>query len=157
MVETIIKMIVLSILPIAELRGGIPYGVAHEISIIPTFLICVAANMLVPPITFIFLETLHKQFYKITIYQKLFDRFLVRTRRKAEKNVSKYGYWGIMLFVAIPLPITGAYTGTMAAWLLELNRKKSFLYLALGVVIAGVIVSIVTVTGLEMFKIFLKQ
>ncbi|MFH2035727.1 MAG: small multi-drug export protein [Candidatus Zixiibacteriota bacterium] len=157
MTEIIIKTILLSILPIAELRGGIPYAVGHDISIVPAFIICVLSNILVVPITFLFLETLHKQFYKIAVYRKLFDRFVVRTRKKAEKNVAKYGYWGIMLFVAIPLPITGAYTGTMAAWLLELNRKKSFFYLALGVVIAGIIVSVVTLTGVELFKIFIKQ
>ena len=157
MTAVILKIIILSILPIAELRGGIPYAYGHEIGIIPAYIICVLANMLVVPIVFIFLETLHVQFYKISIYRKYFDRFVIRTRKKAEKNVSKYGYWGIMLFVAIPLPITGAYTGTLAAWLLELYRKKSFLYLALGVVIAGVIVSIATLTGAELFNIFLKK
>jgi uncharacterized membrane protein len=131
--------------------------VASGMSIYWAFVICVLANMLVPPIVFIFLDTVHKILYRIKIYQRLFDRLVVRTRRKADRNVSKYGYWGIMLFVAIPLPITGAYTGTLAAWLLKLNKKKSFLYLALGVVIAGIIVSIATVTGVELFEIFLKK
>ena len=157
MIEVILKAIFLSILPIAELRGGIPYAVTQGMNIYTAYIICVLANMLVVPIVFVFLETVHKLFYKISIYQKLFDRMVVRTRKKAEKNVAKYGYWGIMLFVAIPLPITGAYTGTLAAWILKLNRKKSFMYLALGVLIAGVIVSIATMTGVEVFEIFLKR
>lgn len=143
--------ILLSVLPIAELRGGIPYMAAHDHSIVTAFIVCVLANMLVPPIMFIFLETVHKLFYRIKPYQWFFDKWVARTQKKAEKSVAKYGYWGIMLFVAIPLPVTGAYTGTLAAWLLKLNRKKSFLFLALGVVIAGVIVSIATMTGIDLF------
>jgi uncharacterized membrane protein len=61
-----------------------------------------------------------------------------------------------MLFVAIPLPVTGAYTGTVAAWLLRLDKRRAYGYLILGVAIAGVIVSIATLTGIELFKIFLK-
>ena len=57
----------------------------------------------------------------------------------------------------IPLPVTGAYTGTLAAWLLNLEKKRAFWYLALGVVVAGIIVSVVTLTGVEIFQIFIKK
>jgi len=147
---------ILSLLPISELRGGIPYAVGNGTSIIVAYIVCVLSNILVIPILFIFLETLHNVFYKIKPYRIIFDKWVGRTRKKAEKNVKKYGYWGIMLFVAIPLPITGAYTGTLAAWLLKLDKKRSFWYLALGVVIAGVIVSIATLTGFGLLKIFTK-
>ncbi len=126
-------------------------------SIIAAYIICCLANILIIPVIFIFLDTLHHVFYRIKLYRRVFDHFVERTRRKAERNVGNYGYWGVMLFVAIPLPITGAYTGTLAAWLLKLNKTKSFLYLALGVLIAGVIVSVVTVTGVEIFDIFIKE
>jgi len=152
----LVHAIVLSLLPISELRGGIPYAVASGIDPFVAAVVCVVANMLVIPVEFIFLETLHKVFYRAKPYRFLFDKFVVRTKRKAEKQVARYGYWGVMLFVAIPLPVTGAYTGTMAAWLLNLDKKRAYGYLALGVVIAGIIVSIATVTGLELFKIFLK-
>lgn len=148
--------IILSLLPIAELRGGIPYAVANDMGIVPAFFLCVCANILVIPIMYIFLETVHKAFYKVKPYQRIFDKYIERTRKKGEKSFAKYGYWGIMLFVAIPLPVTGAYTGTAAAWILRLQKRKSFLYLALGVVIAGVIVSIATMTGLGLLKIFIK-
>jgi uncharacterized membrane protein len=104
----------------------------------------------------LFLETVHRFFYKIKPYRFLFDKWVHRTRKKAEKNVQKYGYWGVMLFVAIPLPVTGAYTGTLAAWLLQLEKRRSFWYLALGVVIAGIIVSIATLTGIGLLKIFIR-
>jgi len=152
----LVHAIVLSLLPISELRGGIPYAVASGIDPFVAFAVCVIANVLVIPVEFVFLETLHKVFYRVKPYRFLFDKFVVRTKRRAEKQVARYGYWGVMLFVAIPLPVTGAYTGTMAAWLLHLDKKRAYGYLALGVVIAGIIVSIATVTGLELFKIFLK-
>jgi uncharacterized membrane protein len=151
-----LQSILLSLAPISELRGGIPVAVANDISLPMAFVICVLANMLVIPIFYIFLNTFHKQFYKIAIYQKLFDKYVNRTIKRAEKKVKKYGYWGVMLFVAIPLPVTGAYSGTLAAWLLKLEMKKAIWYLALGVVIAGVIVSIATFTGLGILKIFTK-
>lgn len=150
------RAVILSILPIAELRGGIPYAVANDMSIGYAFILCVMANIMVIPITYIFLETVHKVLYRLKIYQTVFDKYIDRTRRKGEKSFSKYGYWGIMIFVAIPLPVTGAYTGTAAAWVLKLEKRKSFWYLALGVVIAGVIVSIATMTGLGLMKIFIK-
>ncbi len=83
----------------------------------------------------------------MTLYQKLFDAFMAHTKKKAQKNVERWGYWGVMIFVAIPLPVTGAYTGTVAAWLLRLDRKRSYGYLALGVALAGVLVVIATLTG----------
>lgn len=152
-----IHAFILSLLPISELRGGIPYAVTSDIPLWAAFVLCVLSNMLVIPICYLFFDTLHKQFYKIGLYKKLFDKWVERTRKKAERNVAKYGYWGVMLFVAIPLPITGAYTGTLASWILELDRKKSFKYLAGGVIIAGIIVSLATISGIKAFEIFMKN
>jgi len=154
--EKLLHAIILSLLPIAELRGGIPYAVANGYSIPVAYIVCVISNMLVIPILFLFLETLHHQFYRIKPYRWVFDKWVIRTRKKAEANVAKWGYVGVMLFVAIPLPVTGAYTGTLAAWLLKLDKRRAFPYLALGVVIAGIIVSIATLTGIKAFEIFTK-
>ena len=155
--EPLIHSAFLSLLPVSELRGGIPYAVARDINLFVAYIVCVLSNILVIPILYLFLETLHKPLYRIKPYRFIFDKWVIRTRKKAEQKVGRYGYWGVMLFVAIPLPITGAYTGTLAAWLLNLEKRKSFWYLALGVVIAGVIVSVVTLTGIEVFKIFIKE
>ena len=112
--------------------------------------------MMVIPIFYTFLKTLHNLFYRVRVYQLVFDRYVHRTLNRAEEKVRKYGYWGVMLFVAIPLPVTGAYTGTLAAWLLKLDIKKAFWFLALGVVIAGIIVSIAVITGIGIMRIFVK-
>jgi uncharacterized membrane protein len=152
----LIHSLVLSVLPVSELRGGIPYAVAHGINPLLAYLLCVLCNLVVIPMVFVFLDTLHTVFYRLRLYRVLFDRMVVRTKRKAQQKVDRWGYWGVMMFVAIPLPVTGAYTGTLAAWLLRLNKKKSSGYLALGVFIAGIIVSVATVTGLGIFKLFTK-
>ena len=152
----LLHSILLSVLPISELRGGIPYALANDVDLTEAYIACVVANMLVIPVVFVFLDTLHHQFYRLRLYRWVFDKWVIRTRDKAERNVGKWGYWGVMLFVAIPLPITGAYTGTLAAWLLKLNKMRAFWYLALGVVISGIIVSIATVTSIEIFRVFTK-
>lgn len=152
-----IQAFILSLLPIAELRGGIPLAVARGIPLWNAYILCVCANILVIPAVYIFLNTLHHLFYRIAFYRKTFDHYVNRTLTRAEKKVGKYGYWGVMLFVAIPLPITGAYAGTLAAWLLKLDIRKAFWYLALGVFIAGAIVSIAIMTGLGVLRIFTKS
>lgn len=152
-----LQSFLLSLLPISELRGGIPLAYANDIPIGIAYVLCVFSNMLVIPLLYIFLNTLHKLFYKVKPYRLLFDKYVQRTRARAERQVGKYGYWGVMLFVAIPLPITGAYTGTLAAWLLKLKFKKAFWYLALGVVIAGIVVTIATLTGAGILRIFIKS
>ncbi len=151
-----LEAILLSLAPIAELRGGIPLAVSRDIPIVGAYFLCVFANMLVIPIFYIFLQTAHNLFYRIPLYRRVFDNYVRRTRKRAEEKVKKYGYWGVMLFVAIPLPVTGAYSGTLAAWLLKLNMKKAFWYLALGVIIAGIIVSLAVITGLGILNLFKK-
>ena len=149
--------IMLSLLPIAELRGGIPYAYLSGHSLALSYIVCVGANFFVGPIMFLFLETLHKRLIKWSFYEKLFDRFIRRVRKKTSRLIEKYGFWGIALFVAIPLPVTGAYTGTVAAWLFGLDKKKSLVAVFVGVCIAGLVVSIVLYFGLEGFSFLYKK
>lgn len=155
--STILQIILLSMLPISELRGGIPLAIASSISPINSFLMCTLANILVIPIVFIFLETLNKLFLRIPSYSRFFHRNLEKAQKKIHQQVEKYGYIGLMIFVAIPLPFTGAYTGALGSWALGMNRKKSFAYIALGVIIAGIIVTLVAYYGLQAFEIFVKK
>ena len=155
--EVLIKTIILSMLPIAELRGGIPYAIANEMDPFLVYFICVGANILAFPIVYFFLEFLHPIFMKVKLYQNLFDKFVVRTRNKIEKNIEKWGFWGLMIFVMIPLPVTGAYTGSFAAWLFNIRKRKAFLSVALGVMIAGLIVTAISISGIEALSFLLKK
>jgi len=154
----IIWSIIWSILPISELRGGIPYAIANDVNPFLAYFICVGANILAFPIVFLFLEFLHPLFLKVSFYQKLFDKFVLRTRKKLDKKIKKYGFWGLMLFVMIPLPVTGAYTGSFAAWLFNIPKKKAFISVVLGVIISGIIVTTIWLFGSEVVKsIFIKE
>ena len=152
-----LAVILLSMIPVFELRGAIPYGIAFSnLNFVSVFLISVAANIMVIPIVFFFLDFVHHRLVHIRVYEILFNTFLDRAKRKSHKHISKYGYLGLTLFVAIPLPITGAYTGTLAAWLFGMDRKKSMAALAAGVIMAGIIVTILVVSGAGIFNIFLN-
>ena len=90
-------------------------------------------------------------------YRKLFERIIERSRKKIHNRVERFGYLGLMLFVAIPLPITGAYTGTLGAWVLGLEPKKTFLAVLGGVIISGIIVTLISYLGIEAFSLFIKK
>lgn len=114
-------------------------------------------NILIIPLIFLFLDYINNILLKIKPYKLFFNHIIKSTRRKTEEKIEKYGYLGLALFVAVPLPVTGAYTGTLAAWLFGMNRRKSFLSIALGVIIASVIVMIVSSLGIKALSIFIKN
>ena len=148
--------ILLGIIPISELRGAIPYSYFNGVPLWLSYIIGVLSNATVPFIGFIFFATLHKLLDKWHVYHDFFEKTIARARRKVGEKVNKYGLLGLMLFVAIPLPITGAWTGTIGAWVLGLDRKKSILFILLGVLISGIIVSTVIYTGSGIAKLFTK-
>ena len=159
--NSIFLAILLSISPISELRGGIPYILSVSpltfANVLALPLICILANILVVLPVFFFLDFLHHRFLSIHIYKKLFNFFILGIQKKAKKlepQIGKYGYIALALFVAVPLPVTGAWTGALIAWLIGLDRKKSFAAIALGVLIAGVIVTLLTLAGLGVFRLF---
>ena len=104
--KTISISIFLSLLPISELRGAIPYALAKGVPLLAAYPICVGFNGLVAPLVFVFLSTFNKLFLKMKWYERFFNRFIDRARHKVQDKVDRFGYFGIMLFVAIPLPIT---------------------------------------------------
>ncbi len=144
----ILNVILLSMLPISELRGAIPYGIAvSHLNPTAVFVAAVVSNMLAVPIVYLFLDYAHSHLMSIGLYRSLFSRYVERAKKNAGKYVSKYGYLGLVLFVAVPLPATGAYTGTLGAWLLGMERKKSAIAIFIGVIIAGTIVTVLSLTG----------
>lgn len=155
---TVLVTALLSFLPISELRGAIPYAVLKGMELLPAALLAIAANALVPVIAYVFLATVHRLFYRIAFYRSFFDKFVERARMKVHPQVEKYGYWGLMVFVAIPLPVTGAWTGTLGAWILGMEKRKAIPAIIAGVVIAGIVISVlVAVLGAGAKSIFLKS
>ena len=147
--------IILSMLPISELRGAIPYAILKAgINPFTAFLIAVFANIFIIPFIFFFLDYLHHIFLRISTYRKLFNFYINKKVEKIKKKYETLELLVLFLFVAIPAPGTGAYTGVLLSWFFELDRKKSFAVIALGVITAGIITTLLTVGGLEIFRFF---
>jgi uncharacterized membrane protein len=147
----------LSFLPISELRGGIPFAMAKGIPWYAAYPYCAALNALVAPACWIFLSTLHKLFLKMAWYERFFNHFVERARRKLHTKVEKWGWLGIAVFVAIPLPVTGAWTGTLGSWVLGLDKRKTMAAVIIGVLVSGAIVTAVMLLGIQALHIFVKE
>jgi uncharacterized membrane protein len=149
-------MAFLSVLPISELRGAIPFAVGRGIPWYIAWPACSGINAAAAPLCWLFLSTFHKLFLRLDFYRNFFDRFIERARIKLRTAVEKWGVAGITFFVAIPLPITGAWTGTLGAWVLGLPKARTMLAVILGVIISGGIVSAVTVLGIQALRLFTR-
>jgi len=143
----LIYAIILTILPVTELRVGLPlavsYAIKENVPVFPIFLLIVLLNILLIFFIFFFLDYIHRHLIIISTYKKMFNLYLKSMQRKIESLENKHGslvFVMLFIFVAIPLPGTGAYTGCLLAWILGLERKKSIVSIALGVIVAGLIV-----------------
>jgi uncharacterized membrane protein len=154
---TILATTFLSLLPISELRGAIPFAVVRGMDLLPAALLCTAINATVPIFAFIFLSTIHRFLYRLGWYRRFFDRFVEKARSRVHRKVEKFGYWGLLFFVAIPLPVTGAWTGALGAWILGMERKRAVVAIVGGVLVAGIIVTVlVGLLGAGTKNIFFK-
>lgn len=137
--------------PIGELRVALPLAlVSFKMNILPAYLLSVAGNII--PVFFLLLfwhYIVEQCVNKFKICDKFFNWIFRRTRKKFEGKYEKWGKLALVLFVAIPLPITGAWTGTVAAWLFDFKYWQSVGLIFLGVLISGVIVGIITLSGLN--------
>jgi uncharacterized membrane protein len=147
----------LSFLPISELRGGIPFAMVKGIPWQWAYPYCAAVNALAAPACWIFLSTLHRLFLKMAWYEGFFNRFVERARAKLRSPMEQWGWLGIAVFVALPLPITGAWTGTLGAWALGLGKRKTMLAVILGTLAAGAIVTAAMSLGIQALRVFVKE
>lgn len=141
MLADFVTTFLLSISPLGEARAGIPYGVMNDLPIGWAFLVGWIANLLVFPIFFKGIQFSNKTLWRSRTYKKSAVYLSKRAKRKTKKSIDKYGLWGLMVFVMIPLPITGAYIGTLAAYILGMDYKKSFFAVTVGVTISSIIVA----------------
>ena len=136
--------VLVSMLPVVELRGGIPFGVGMGLSLPLAVIASVIGNML--PVPFLILFT-RKVFEWMREKLPRLDKFVTALETRAQNKmgvVKKYRFWGLLILVAIPLPGTGAWTGALIAAIMNLRLKKSFPAIFIGVLIAAAIVSLVT-------------
>lgn len=137
MLKDILFTFLISFSPFGEARVGIPYGIEHtDLTLIWVFIIALSANLLVFPLFYRVIEFFNNHFLKSKWYRKAAIYLSLRARRKTGAVVQKYGAIGLMIFVMIPLPFTGAYIGTIAAYVFKINYKKALLAINIGVLIA---------------------
>ena len=135
-----LTVFLISLMPILEIRGGMIAARLLEMDFLKAFAICYVGNMLPIPFIILFIRKIFEFLRRF----KFFERIIVKLEKKTEKNkdkVMRYEAWGLLLFVAIPLPGTGGWTGALMAALLDIRIKRSLPIIAIGVLIAGFIMS----------------
>lgn len=131
----------LSISPLGEARVGIPYGVVNGLPVILALLVGLGGNLLVFPAFYSLIHFSNKYLWRIRSYKKAAVYLSKKAKRKTKSSIERYGWWGLMVFVMIPLPVTGAYMGTLAAYILGMERMKSFTAISIGVTISSLIIA----------------
>jgi len=149
MLKKYLIVFLVSMVPVIELRGAIPYAVAFELPLFPSYIVAILGNMLPVPFIFFFARKVLEWGSKKKFIGKFFTWCLKKGKKGGEKLSSYIGkkgvYWGLLVFVGIPLPGTGAWTGTLAASILDLDFKKSSMAVMGGVILAGIIMGIISI------------
>ena len=142
--KDILLTFLVAMVPVVELRGAIPFGVVRGLNLWTAIIASMLGNLIPVPFIILFIR---KIFAWMRAHMPKLDGLVIRMEKKAEKNradVEKYAFWGLVILVAIPLPGTGAWTGALVAAMMEIRLKRAFPAIAIGVAIAGVIVSVIT-------------
>jgi len=142
-----VVVVLIAALPIVELRGAVP--VAHHVfhmGLVQSFVLSVVGNLLPVPFILLLLGPVSNVLRKIKLFDRFFEWLFARTRRRTE-SIQRYQELGLIIFIAIPLPATGAWTGALAAFLFGLRFWRSMACVVAGVSIAGVIVSVFSAFG----------
>lgn len=134
---------IISLLPVLELRGGLIAASLLGVDFIPAFIISYVANMLPIPFILLFIRKIFQFLRDKRFFGKIILKLEEKSAKKSE-SVKKYGRWGLLIFVAVPFPGTGGWTGALIAALMDMRMKYATPIIALGVLIAGVIMSIIS-------------
>ena len=140
-------LLLLAIAPISELRGSIPFGILKGLPAAAVIAASIIANCVAGIFAYFFLDRIVKLFCGWTFFRRIYSRFVERAQNKIKAEVDKYGWIGVAIFIGIPLPFTGAWTGALGSYLIGLEKKKAVAAIILGVLIAAVIVTAVVYTG----------
>ena len=154
MLKKYLITLLISMVPIVELRGGIPIGVGMGVDWKLAVAICMIGNMLPVPFIFFFARRILEWGKDKPVIGKFFTWCLEKGHKGGEKLCEKAGrgtFFALMIFVGIPLPGTGAWTGTLAASLLDFDFKKSILSVMCGVILAAIIITVATLLGFAAF------
>ena len=154
MLKKYLYIFFISMVPLIELRGAIPVSQILSLPLIPSYMVCILGNMLPVPIIYLFARKVLEWGADKPVIGKFFTFCLEKGEKGGQKLQAKAGrglFLALLLFVGIPLPGTGAWTGTLAASILDMDFKSSILAVRLGVLLAGIIMLLVSVAGVGLF------
>lgn len=145
--------LLISMVPVAELRASIPIALGvYDLPVWQAFFFSVIGDIIVAAAVIYFLGAFHKFLYgKYKWITNIFDWVFERTRQKFFKKYETWGNIALMLFVVIPLPITGAWTASVASWMFGIDKKKSLFFISLGVIISACIVTLISLGFIKIF------
>lgn len=148
-------VLICSMIPVIELRGAIPLGAALGMPFWQNYLFSVIGNMLPIPVILLCVDAVLRfmQRCRVKIFNKI-SGFIFRKAEKHRPKIEKYSFWGLFMFVAVPLPGTGAWTGSLVAALIGMKFWKAMLSIFLGVLAAGLVMSVVSYGISGLFKLF---
>lgn len=149
-------VLICSMIPIIELRGAIPLGMGLGMPFWESYIFAVIGNMIPVPFILLFITKVIGWMTRCRV--RFFNKIGAWLTKKAEKNrekIEKYSFWGVCLFVAVPLPVTGAWTGSLVAATIGMKPWKAFLSCLLGVMLAGVVVTSIAYGALAAFQFLL--
>lgn len=142
------KIFVMSMVPWLESRYVIPFAILRfGWEWWQAFPLAVAGNMVPVPFILLFFDSIERFLRRHKVFEKLLDKLFRVTRKRADEKIKRYEYFGLLVFVAIPLPFTGAWTGSLIAYLFNLRFSKTIVTVFLGVVVASGITTTLTLTG----------
>lgn len=140
-----IIVFIISLLPILELRGGLLASSFLGLNPVSGYIVSIIGNVLPVPLILLFINKVLDMMEKSNInWMKKFARWLDKKARKHQDKIEKYGYLGLILFVGIPLPGTGAWTGCLVSSVLNMNKKKSFFAILAGIIMASIIMMFIS-------------
>ncbi len=149
MIIDFIIAILWSLSPFGEAKVGIPYGLLNGLNIYLVFLLCFAANVLVFPLMIFFLEKINRYFLKWGFYKKSAIFVARKAKTGSGDKIKRYGFWGLILFVMIPMPGTGVYAGSIASYLFKIEKTKAFWANTIGIFLSSVIVWSATLASMK--------
>lgn len=157
MLEKYLSVFLLSMVPVFELRGAVPVALAKGLPLIPSYIVCIIGNMLPVPLIYFFARRILVWGADKKYIGKIFSWLLQKGERGGQKLTARAGRGGLflalLLFVGIPIPGTGAWTGTLAASFLDMGWKSTAAAVSLGVMLAGIIMALTSMGVISAFGI----
>ena len=153
-----VLIVLLTFTPALELRASIPYGIL--VAGLPWFVvapIAVVVNILLGPAVYFLLDKFLHLLLRIRFMNRMWDRMIAKVQQKIHPLVQKYGVVGLGVFIGIPLPGSGVYTGAAGGYLLGFTRREFYAATVIGVLIAGTVVTAVVLTGSTTFDLFIRK